>query len=375
MQVHRHLDQGKLPDNLPPPCTIMNVRKNAEKRLPWRAVEAQTTNKRRRLDIRRQKTPELYLCDLNRDILIYLMHFLPFDDLGNFAVVSRQCADARNHFSLDQTRMGSIIIHTGTLRHKQEGKWNAEKFLERAYSRKWDNAFQGRRTRLRIVGLELVEPSKLSRITRLAKRVQLENVTSLDVSFTSSLDARHRRVKNSVVKTLALMLPRLKELDVSYMKVTPSAMTTFAKTCPDLEVFRWTGSDDALDFSGKNFTMCKNLKGLYLDGSRLYHRFRHSFDTPFLVDEEYVNNFLADHHILLSSCNSRLERVSIKRCKYFSWTISASHPLGQGPDTVIAQDAMKRFVLNTPTLRWFQSDLSPGNVQLLRKKCPNVEFC
>jgi hypothetical protein len=172
------------------------------------------------------------------------------------------------------------------------------------------------------------------------------------------------------------MLPNLRELDISYMKVTESAVNAFAKKCPNLEVFRWNGSDDTLRLTGKNLAMCKNLKEIYLEDSRLYYSFRQASDTPFLVHQENSDAILAGNHIFLCFCASKLERVSIKGCKWYSWDImTMSHPLGQGPDADIPQDVMVKFVQNTPTLRWFRSDLSAENVHLLQAKCPNVIFC
>jgi hypothetical protein len=351
-------------------------------------VERHENGKRRRLgtnieektdeDSSEESTP---FSVLMLDALVHVLHFLPLCDLENFAIASSQCAEARNHVALDQTRTGTIVLRQESLHNQAcSGRrgaalWNATMFVQEVEARRWNDVFQGRRTRLRIMGLDAIKSSKMTDIARVSRRVKLKNVTSLDASFSPSLDHHFRKVKNSVGKALAYMLPNLKELDISSMKVTETAVDAFAKHCPNLEVFRWNGSDGGLHLTGKNLTKCNNLKEVYLDDSRLYCRIRQFADHPiFLYDRESIN-FYSDSIHVFRFCSSKLERASLKGCKWYSWDLTASSPLDRGLDAEIPQEALMRFVQKTPTLKWFRSDLSKENVELLQEAYPGITFC
>jgi hypothetical protein len=345
-------------------------------------IERQENGKRRRLArmvVKREKpalSHSLSLCELAPDVLVHILHFLPLDDLDNVATVSRRCSETRNHLSFDQTRTGTIIINRSMNSDRNKKQiLNATTFLRAVHFRGWSNVFQGRRRRLRIEGLEMFEASKMTDIVRLTNWIQLKNVTTLDASFLPDLgDPQFRRVKNSVGKSLALMLPNLRELDISYMKVTETAVNAFAKHCPNLEVFRWNGSDDDLRLTGENLAKCTNLREIYLDGSRLHCSVQRTFSTPFFVFDEGIDAYL-DAIQLLRCCSSKLERVSIKGVKWYSCDITMPSTGGSSPSADIPEAALIRFVATTPTLRWFRSDLSTVTVSRLRKEYPAISFC
>jgi hypothetical protein len=62
--------------------------------------------------------------------------------------------------------------------------------------------------------------------------------------------------------------------------------------------------------------------------------------------------------------NTFLERVSLRNAKVDF----------DGLNQILPQYGLLKFVRNTPTLRWFRSDLSPENVAILQAERPEVTF-
>ena len=338
--------------------------------------EKKESGKRRRLlaphSNGNSTSKSMSLCELVIDVLVHILHFLPKDDIDSFAIASKYCAETRNHLSLDQARRGSIVLN-GSTTPFNGNVWNAETFLLAIPSRKWHEVFKGKRSRLKISGLQLLNSSKMTQLTRLSKQSKLDNVKSLNASFEASLQPPHRKVKNSVLKSLSLVLPNLRELDISYMKVTETAVNSFAKNCPNLEIFRWNGSDDGLRLSGINLASCKNLREIYLEDARLYCSFRRAANTPFLAHQDNLEALVEDI-LVLYFCSTKLERVSIKGSRWYSWDLSMSSLLGNYPGSEIPQNALVDFVQNAPSLKWFRSDLSIKNAATLRSRYPNISF-
>merc|ERR1711971_1289145 len=70
---------------------------------------------------------------------------------------------------------------------------------------------------------------------------------------------------------------------------------------------------------------------------------------------------------LFHKCCKVLERLSIRNAKYSNAYI--------GSERIIPQDALIKFVRNAPpTLKWFRSDLTKENMDLLRLEQPGIEY-
>ena len=67
---------------------------------------------------------------------------------------------------------------------------------------------------------------------------------------------------------------------------------------------------------------------------------------------------------IFSHCNTYLERVSLKDAKFSFF----------GPTKSFLHICLVKFVRNTPSLRWFRSDLSPESVAILQAERPEVTF-
>lgn len=75
-------------------------------------------------------------------------------------------------------------------------------------------------------------------------------------------------------------------------------------------------------------------------------------------------------HCIFCHCNAKLERVSLKNARCREPRIISS----PGPEHIFPQIGLVKFVRNTPSLRWFRSDLSPENIAILQAERPEVTF-
>ena len=113
----------------------------------------------------------------------------------------------------------------------------------------------------------------------------------------------------------------------------------------------WPITNDTSD----NLKACKNLKEIYVEDARML------FCDPQNWNLEEMWQSLTDN------CK-RLERVSVKGAKYHYKLSTLLQP--------IPQDCLMKFVRCTgPNLKWFCSNLSKENVEILQKERPDVIFC
>jgi hypothetical protein len=295
----------------------------------------------------------------DHDCLLPILEFLSWEALNTFAFASKGCHMVRSHSSLDQTRSGTIRLGKGVS--------NAMELMNKVREEHWSDAFCGHRTHLRLSGLTHlssdIDPIDEDFIRNVAS---LKQVTSLDCSIVR--DTRFSSLpwlapfEDFVGKgfaqglTLSLLVPNLREINMSYVPLSLLGVAWIAENNPKLEVIRWNRS---LVWPVNNETCnhleaCRNLKEIYLDHARMI--FCSYSDSE--ESQDLLWTSLAKH-------NKRLERISIRGTQWY----------GRGQKiTPFSQDSLMKFVRCTPSLRWFRSDLLPENVAILNKECPNVMF-
>ena len=190
-------------------------------------------------------------------------------------------------------------------------------------------------------------------------------VTALDMSVATQQTVN---VPHDFVGALVIMLPNLRVLnltniayDIRFLKMN------LADVCSDLEKIVWN--------NGRNDTLVleEELEVLYNsidanDGDILV-------DSPNLKEIE-MNNCrfrFSDldawsndpNKFLLHDCSTKkLERVSIKNAT----------ATGTGTDIRFLQAMLVKFVRNTPSLRYFSSDLTPDHITMLQSERSDIVF-
>merc|ERR1711971_1210763 len=110
------------------------------------------------------------------------------------------------------------------------------------------------------------------------------------------------------------------------------------------------GSGITLD--GEDTKHANNLRVLIVD------------DSVFLGNDIEKLSDLNNHQdfFLFHLCCKVLERVSFRKAKYYN-------------NNIIPQDALIKFVRNAPlSLKWFRSDLTEENMDILRLERPGIEL-
>ena len=132
--------------------------------------------------------------------------------------------------------------------------------------------------------------------------------------------------------------------------------------CPDLEKVTWNNirDDQFVKLNGWSMRTAKKLKVIMMDDSQFDRTDYHAEDE--WEEEEMLLLDLDNHRnkFLFYHCSTALERVSIRNANW--------------EDVGIPQNALIKFVRNVPTLRWFRSNLTEENMNMLRLERPDIEF-
>ncbi|OEU18131.1 hypothetical protein FRACYDRAFT_268865 [Fragilariopsis cylindrus CCMP1102] len=104
----------------------------------------------------------------------------------------------------------------------------------------------------------------------------------------------------------------------------------------------------------------KNLKVIMMDDSEFYNQDEREFEVEEISDLENHRDTPNPNPFLFDCCSTALERVSIRNAK--------------SSGEVFPQNLLIKFVRNVPTLRWFRSDLTEENMNMLRLERPDIEF-
>ena len=147
----------------------------------------------------------------------------------------------------------------------------------------------------------------------------------------------------------------------------------------------WNYSKCDVDISGYQFSSHDTIKEFIMNdtiflvkNSQKYNNFNDLIDEPnknyifqglceqpgIYRDKRY-QDFWKKNGINIKNKYVQLERLSIKNAKVSSSSQNRDLP----------QNALIKFIRNAPkTLKWFHSDLTQGNINMLKKERPDIEF-
>ena len=197
---------------------------------------------------------------------------------------------------------------------------------------------------------------------------QLEGITSLEflVSPTTTIPSSVDMQDQFALMTLPYLLPSLRELNLTNSFGACRITDGFFENCPYLENFTYSASTRRghkkwlyLSFVGSAMKAAHNLKDLNIDDLRL-----------FIHDTDYLD--LADQRrYLLSECGSKvLERVSMRNTKMYVDDFPGPSETFDMPHNLLIE-----FIRNAPTtLRWFRSNLTAANIEIVQHERPEIEF-
>lgn len=283
---------------------------------------------------------------ISKDLRLRILSYASPFDLAEFACVSRQSRlDCRDP-TLPQERW-AVISSSGSIYD----------LLYKLKAGEMQGRFQRfRYLKLRNANLLLRENTEVVR--QIFGRNRIRGVTRLDMSLsTNTRTKKERQVAACVPKSMAKIMPHLKEVDLSNINVSQSAISDFAKRCPLLEMFHWHNCKYASAFvTGQDFKACRNLKEIHMNDANFY-----ASQYQIAAMEEDGDKVAC----LFYFVRETLERVSIQN--------AACHSYGQKSKPV-TQKALMKFVRSAPNLKWFQSDLTLDNIAILQVERPGIVF-
>jgi hypothetical protein len=192
----------------------------------------------------------------------------------------------------------------------------------------------------------------------IARGIQLDGILSLDISSLFASTICHT---NSFPYALSNILPNLHEINISNMCLFIGSLSKISRNCPLIEKVMWNNIKDVshVYLNGYGMHRCNNLKEIHMNDSAFYcMNTRVKEEISNLTDPAFSNRFI------FHRCCKTLERVSIRNAKCFGVV-----------HTSIPQNALIKFVRNAPpTLRWFRSDLTIENMNMLRLERPEIEL-
>jgi len=390
--------------------------------------------------------------------LVNILDFLSLTDMNNFSHVSKECYNVRCHKHLDQTRSGTICLGKGVQ--------SIVELMLKVREEEWHKSFRGNRTHLHLAGLNCLSSDIESIDEQFIKQCSpLKGVTSLDCSevhlggSNSSLssssedyedsssssegDDVHGTVTSSERRqtvapqstssssgsswlfryqdyidkgfahglALSLLVPNLREIDMSYLPLTSLGVAWIAENNPKLERIRWNRSliwpinHHAYDI----LRACRNLKELYIDDARLLfgsgrsrrrrrqrrrerQEQQRQLDDPDILGNNNDNGFRRnlgqndqennnnnnnnndESEALWASLTENVQSLVKVSCRRARWYNQNSKFITIG-ETEEGQASLMRFVRSAGNLKWFRSDLTDENIAILAKERPDVVFC
>ena len=201
-------------------------------------------------------------------------------------------------------------------------------------------------------------------LKKIADTLRLYGVISLDMS--SPPPSTDIRYDNGLCYSFSLILPNLRDINLSNTSFPSASLYSFSTNCPNLEKITWHNIDckqSVIYIDGWDMRQATNLKEMYMDGSVF------TVDT---VEPHEYSELENDEHsdiVLFCQCRTKLERVSIQNAKWFYENRICD------VTTVIPQNALIKFVRKAPaSLLWFRSDLTKENRMMLRSEQSGIEL-
>jgi len=301
-------------------------------------------------------------------ILIHIMSYADPETIRTLCCVSKQCYDLiYNDPGMKNNRAVPLLVIRPSLDHDDD-KGRIGRLLRFL----WQHRDKLQRVReLKIIHAHKFGFHSTDEIERIEEKLRLYGVVSLDMSLPVSVTTHGSADEKALSIALASVLPNLQDIDLSGTKQYHCGdLQTFIDQCPHLDKITknnigrsekrvvWIGGESM--WSAEN----ENLKEIYLDNTTFHDGGdwwrAHASD---LEDDRYVPIFL------FYECSSKLERISIRNA---AWS-NAFNPCDK--TVVVPQNALIKFIRYAPSsLKWFRSNLSHENMDMLRSERPGIEF-
>ena len=106
-----------------------------------------------------------------------------------------------------------------------------------------------------------------------------------------------------------------------------------------------------------------NVKETYIDDSTFFGASAGRRALFLDLEDDEQSNFF-----LFYKCSNKLERVSIRNGTWYDYESDVKKTV------VVPQTALIKFVRNALSLKWFRSNLSHENMDMLQSERPDIEL-
>ena len=297
-------------------------------------------------------------------VLLCILKFLNQNGLMNASCISKQFHDIiHRHLGMQHHRITPVLqISAASNNPDNEGRL----LRLMIFFKKFIDRLQHYRV------LKLIDVEKFTEYVELTiqeafyQNLHLDGIVSLDISSPYKLSNVH----GCVLEYVSSMLPNLRELDMSNVGgnyFDESVLESFSRNCPKLERITWNNIDIncLVCLDGSNIDLSTNLTEIIMDGSTFCGTNEYDPDNDLDKLSDLENN---SDVFLFCRCKSQvLERLSIRGAIYNG---------GYGCENeIVPQNALIKYIRRAPrALRWFRSDLSKENIEMLRLERPDIEL-
>jgi len=189
--------------------------------------------------------------------------------------------------------------------------------------------------------------------------IRMYGVETLDITIPLSSQTVVY-MTNSLPLAIFRICPNLRAVDFSNVRMRGSLLRDCSRECHRLEKITWCHIHGCshINVNGEGMESATNLREIIMDASFFYGR----TDLGRMSDLNNHPHFFLFHRC----CNQGLERLSIR---------NAIHAVYGQSKSSVSQNALIKFVRNVPsTLKWFRSDLTHDNLNMLRLERPDIEL-
>jgi len=289
-------------------------------------------------------------------ILINIMGYADPETIRMLCCVSKQFYDIiANDPGMEHNRAIPLLQISPAEDKEDDGR------MKRLFRRLQKNrdALQ-RYLEIKIIDVHKFNKFMFAEMDKIANALQLYGIVSFNISSPPpSADIED----NYLSHRFLLILPNLRDVNLSNngFHSVHVCLLKISENCPNFEKITWHNIDrdqSEIDINGWLMGQATNLKEIYMDESSFLH------DN---FDEDFSDLKNSPDLYLFYKCGSKvLERVSIRNAKWY---------VGSHDPTAVSQNALIKFVRKAPTsLKWFRSDLSHENMNMLRLERPGIEL-
>ena len=318
-----------------------------------------------------------------RPCLMQCLRYLDSESIRQVCLLSKEYRSIiHNDPGMANTWKRALEIRPASSDENAEDKGRLDRLVDQLYHRQ----LYYRRDRLQLIQeIRIIDPHKFKysnklkcsdhgKVLFLMRSFQLDKIVSLRMvsSSTSILPELPSMGFGSIISVLKSIFPlrNLRLLDLSYNTFHYMPLAAFLEDCSSLEQITYNTTDKvntALNITGTELENCSSLTELHMDNSTFRY---YNAGLSNLENETYSNKFL------FWQCRSKVLRdVSIKNATYNTNESLTGQPLGNRVLIPLPQKALIKFVRNgPPSLRYFRSDLTPDNREMLRLERPDIVF-